>query len=142
MRITIEIDANDLSRIQKITGEKKKSPAVARALTEYLNWRQRLQFAQRVLAGKTDYSSSNKQLETRDVYETRRYFRLGGVSAAPGGSPGKGGCGILLEDELTAHTCPIRFELLSGARPEEEADLQRALGSPPDSAPRLMSSFS
>ena len=33
----------------------------------------------------------------------------------------------LLEDGLTAYTCPIRFELLSGARPDEEADLQRAL---------------
>jgi len=34
----------------------------------------------------------------------------------------------LLEDDLTAYTCPIRFELLSGVRPEEEADLQEALG--------------
>jgi predicted nucleic acid-binding protein len=33
----------------------------------------------------------------------------------------------LLEDGLTAYTCPILFELLSGARPEEEADLQQAL---------------
>ena len=33
----------------------------------------------------------------------------------------------LLEDGLTAYTCPIRFELLSGVRPEEEADLQQAL---------------
>jgi predicted nucleic acid-binding protein len=29
---------------------------------------------------------------------------------------------------LTAYTCPILFELLSGARPEEEADLRLALG--------------
>ncbi|MGA3180057.1 MAG: type II toxin-antitoxin system VapB family antitoxin [Verrucomicrobiota bacterium] len=69
MRITIEIDANDLSRIQKITGQKKKSPAVARALTEYLNWRRRHQFVERVLAGKTDFSLSNGELEARDVYE-------------------------------------------------------------------------
>jgi predicted nucleic acid-binding protein len=34
----------------------------------------------------------------------------------------------LLEDDLTAYTCPIRFELWSGVRPEEEADLQEALG--------------
>jgi len=69
MRITIEIDANDLSRIQKITGQKKKSPAVARALTEYLNWRRSHQFVERVLAGKTDFSLSNGELEARDVYE-------------------------------------------------------------------------
>jgi predicted nucleic acid-binding protein len=34
----------------------------------------------------------------------------------------------LLEDGLAAYTCPIRFELLSGVRPEEEDDLQQALG--------------
>lgn len=71
MRLTIEIDADDLSRIQKITGEKKKSPAVARALTEFLDRRRRSQFVERVLAGKTDFSLSNQVLESRDLYETR-----------------------------------------------------------------------
>jgi Arc/MetJ family transcription regulator len=71
MRITIEIDANELASIQKITGEKKKSPAVTQALTAYLNWRRRCDFIQRVLAGKTDYSATNEALEARDVYETR-----------------------------------------------------------------------
>ena len=71
MRITIDIDANNLSRIQQITGEKKKSPAVTRALTEYLDWRQRHQFVERARSGKTDYSLSNEELEARDVYETR-----------------------------------------------------------------------
>ena len=32
----------------------------------------------------------------------------------------------LLEAEHAAYTCPIRFELLSGVRPEEEADLENA----------------
>jgi hypothetical protein len=32
----------------------------------------------------------------------------------------------LLESEQTAFTCPIRFELLSGVRPEEEAYLEQA----------------
>jgi predicted nucleic acid-binding protein len=40
----------------------------------------------------------------------------------------KAAVAALLKDDLTAYTCPIRFELLSGVRPEEEADLQRALG--------------
>lgn len=71
MRITIDIDANSLSQIQKMTEDKKKSPAVTRALTEYLNWRQRHQFVERVLAGKTAFSLSNEELEARDVYETR-----------------------------------------------------------------------
>ncbi len=33
----------------------------------------------------------------------------------------------LLESETAAYTCPIRFELLSGVRPGEEADLAQAL---------------
>jgi Arc/MetJ family transcription regulator len=71
MRFTIEIDADDLSRIQKITGKKKKSPAVIQALTDFLKLRERQEFIGRVLAGKTDYSLSNEQLEARDYYETR-----------------------------------------------------------------------
>jgi hypothetical protein len=33
----------------------------------------------------------------------------------------------LLQADQAAHTCPIRFELLSGVRSEEESDLQSAL---------------
>jgi predicted nucleic acid-binding protein len=33
----------------------------------------------------------------------------------------------LLEAGLTAYTCPIEFELLSGVKPAEEADLKQAL---------------
>jgi predicted nucleic acid-binding protein len=34
----------------------------------------------------------------------------------------------LIQREGAAYTCPIRFELLSGVRGGEEADLERALG--------------
>ncbi|MBE7501499.1 MAG: PIN domain-containing protein [Verrucomicrobiales bacterium] len=34
----------------------------------------------------------------------------------------------LLEADQAAYSCPIRFELLAGVRPEEEADLAQALG--------------
>jgi Arc/MetJ family transcription regulator len=71
MRLTIEIDADDMSRIQRITGERKKSPAVSRALTEFLKFQERRDFIGRVLAGKTDFSLNNDQLEARDFYETR-----------------------------------------------------------------------
>jgi predicted nucleic acid-binding protein len=33
----------------------------------------------------------------------------------------------LIETDLAAYTCPVRFELLSGVRPEEEGDLEQAL---------------
>ena len=32
----------------------------------------------------------------------------------------------ILEDDQAAYTCPVRFELLSGVKPEEEADLTEA----------------
>ena len=32
----------------------------------------------------------------------------------------------LIEDEQAAYTCPVRFELLSGVKPEEERDLEEA----------------
>ena len=34
----------------------------------------------------------------------------------------------LLEADLAAYTCPIRFELLSGVKREEEPDLEEAFG--------------
>jgi Arc/MetJ family transcription regulator len=70
MRITIEMDANDLKEIQKITGQKKKSPAVSRALADYLRMRERSAFIEKALAGRTDYALTNEELEARDVYET------------------------------------------------------------------------
>jgi hypothetical protein len=36
MRITIEIDENKLKEIVRSTGQKKKSPALAQALDEFL----------------------------------------------------------------------------------------------------------
>jgi Arc/MetJ family transcription regulator len=72
MRITIELDAGEVKKIQKITGQKKKSPAIAQALSEFLRERERQKFIQRALAGETDYALTNDELEARDVYETRR----------------------------------------------------------------------
>ena len=71
MRITFEIDANDLKRIQQITGEKKKSPAISHALTIFLKMDERRKFVEKALSGKTDYALTNDELEARDIYETR-----------------------------------------------------------------------
>ncbi len=71
MRITVEIDASELKQIQKATGEKKKSPAVSRALSEFLKSQERQKFIERALSGKTDFSLTNDELEARDVYEAR-----------------------------------------------------------------------
>ena len=69
MRITIEVDDRDLRQIQKFTGQKKKSPAVTQALSEYLRQRERAAFVERALSGQTDFTLTNDELEARDVYE-------------------------------------------------------------------------
>jgi hypothetical protein len=71
MRITFDIDANDLKQIQTITGHKKKSPAISRALADFLRMRERQAFIEKALSGQTDYALTNDDLEARDVYETR-----------------------------------------------------------------------
>jgi Arc/MetJ family transcription regulator len=71
MRITIQIDANDLANIQRLTGQKKKSPAVEKVLSDYLRQQRRERLIARALSGESDFSLTNKQLEARDIYETR-----------------------------------------------------------------------
>ena len=71
MRITVDIEASELRRIQKVTGQKKMSPAVSRALSEYLKLQERQKFIERALSGQTDFALTNEELEARDVYETR-----------------------------------------------------------------------
>jgi hypothetical protein len=59
-----------MREIQKITGQKKKSPAVTSALAEFLLRHKRQKFIDRVLSGQTDFGLTNDELEARDVYET------------------------------------------------------------------------
>ena len=71
MRITIDVDATELKQIQKLTGEKKKSPAIAKALSRFLHQQHRQKFLERALSGQTDFSLTNEELEALDIYETR-----------------------------------------------------------------------
>ncbi|HEY4984527.1 MAG TPA: hypothetical protein VIJ24_05645 [Verrucomicrobiae bacterium] len=71
MRITVDIEASELRRIQKVTGQKKMSPAVSRALSEFLKLQERQKFIERALSGQTNFALTNEELEARDVYEAR-----------------------------------------------------------------------
>ena len=71
MRITVDIDAKELKQIQKLTGIKKMSPAVSKALEEFVRQQARRDFIARALSGATDFALTNEELEKRDVYETR-----------------------------------------------------------------------
>ena len=64
MRITVEIEESKIQAIQKWTKVRKKSPAVARALDEFIEQRQRQEFLAKVMAGETDYQASNDELES------------------------------------------------------------------------------
>ena len=64
MRITVEIEDSKIKAIQKWTKERKKSPAVAQALDEFIEQRPRQEFLAKVMAGETDYRTSNDELES------------------------------------------------------------------------------
>lgn len=64
MRITVEIEESKIAAIQKWTKKRKKSPAVAQALDEFIEQRQLQEFLAKVMAGKTDYRASNDELES------------------------------------------------------------------------------
>lgn len=64
MRITVEIEDSKIQAIQKWTKMRKKSPAVAQALDEFIEQRQRQEFLAKVMAGETDYRTSNEELES------------------------------------------------------------------------------
>ncbi len=63
MRISVEIDETKMGSILKLTRQKKKSPALAMALDEFLEYKRRQAFLGKVMAGKTDYAASNEEIE-------------------------------------------------------------------------------
>lgn len=55
MRITVDIDDEVLNELLKITGDKNKSPAVARAVTEFVRRKQAREFGRMIREGAFDY---------------------------------------------------------------------------------------
>ena len=51
MRITVDLDEELLAHLKVMTGETKKSPAVAKALSEFVRQAKANDFAQRLLEG-------------------------------------------------------------------------------------------
>ena len=69
MRLTVDLDENELARIQEETGIRKKSPAVREALGRYVRDLERRRFLRRVLAGETDYPLTNEEIEDLATYD-------------------------------------------------------------------------
>jgi Arc/MetJ family transcription regulator len=55
MRISVDIEDDVLAELMRITGDKNKSPAVARAVTEYVRRQQAREFGRMIREGVFDY---------------------------------------------------------------------------------------
>lgn len=63
MRITVDLDKSVIDELVIITGEKKMSPAVTKAVTEYLKRQKARQFGRMLREGAFDYPVTNDELE-------------------------------------------------------------------------------
>jgi len=63
MRITVDIDDATLDDLSKITGETKKSPAVALAVSEYIKREKAREFGKLLREGNFDYPATNDEIE-------------------------------------------------------------------------------
>ena len=66
MRITVDIDEATLEDLARITGESKKSPAVAKAVTEFVNRKKAREFGTLLREGAFDYPATNDEIEASD----------------------------------------------------------------------------
>jgi len=64
MKVTVEIEASKMRSIKEWTQQRKKSSAVVHALDEFIEQRRRQEFLAKVMAGETDYRTSNTELES------------------------------------------------------------------------------
>ena len=66
MRITIDIEKSILDELAIITGEKKMSPAVNKAVTEFVKRQKARQFGRMLREGAFDYQLTNNEIEHHD----------------------------------------------------------------------------
>jgi hypothetical protein len=69
MRITVDIDENDMLKIQEATGIRKRSPAIRRAVVDYVRELEKRRFLMKVRERKTDYGMTNEELEKLGTYD-------------------------------------------------------------------------
>lgn len=62
----MDIDEETLRQIQKITGEKQKSRAVARVVDDYLKRQKAREFGRLLREGAFDYPATNEEIEEQD----------------------------------------------------------------------------
>ena len=66
MRVSVEIDESTLHELRRLTGEKKMSPAISRAVTEFVRRQRVREFGQLMREGAFDYPLTNDEVESED----------------------------------------------------------------------------
>jgi len=66
MRITIDIDEETLGHVQEMTGESKKSPAVSKAVEEFVRRRMAKDLGNLLMEGDFDYPNTPEEIEALD----------------------------------------------------------------------------
>ncbi len=66
MRISVDIDDETLDAVMAITGEKNKSPAVAKAVTEFIKRQKAKEFGHRIREGFFDYPAPSQMSDDLD----------------------------------------------------------------------------
>ena len=66
MRITVDIEDESLDELSRITGQDKKSPAVAFAVNEYIKREKAKEFGRLLREGSFDYPATNDEIERGD----------------------------------------------------------------------------
>jgi len=67
MRITIDIEDEQMVELLKATGEKKKSTAVNAVVTDFLKKRRSKEFGRLLREGAFDFPMTNDDIEKQDV---------------------------------------------------------------------------
>ncbi len=63
MRISIEIDKSTLEDVVRLTGESKKSPAISKAVMEFVKRKKAREFGRMIREGVFDYPFTNEEIE-------------------------------------------------------------------------------
>lgn len=66
MRITVDFEESELAELLKLTGETKKSSAVNKAVTEFLNRKKAKEFGRLLREGAFDFDFTNEDVEKQD----------------------------------------------------------------------------
>ncbi len=66
MRVSVEIDEATLNALRRLTGETKMSPAISRAVTEFVRRQRVREFGRLLREDAFDYPLTNDQVESAD----------------------------------------------------------------------------